>query len=158
MTDKPKQWLYQDLIGNMSRFTFPVCRFVQLGYGRTEYFTWEDTITDPSVIALSFYSGWLSFTLVASTDAGAIVVSAAILSHLLLFHTSHTTLYVAVIWLISRSLRTHWQMAVSTLFTTSLFSQGSSPTQGGTTSTSSSRRWRWNMRRRRRTLLTTIVP
>ena len=71
MTDKPKQWLYQDLIGNMSRFTFPVCRFVQLGYGRTEYFTWEDTITDPSVIALSFYSGWLSFSLVASTDADA---------------------------------------------------------------------------------------
>ena len=37
-------------------------RFVQLGYGRTEYFTWEDTVTDPSVIALSFYSGLFSYT------------------------------------------------------------------------------------------------
>jgi len=36
--------------------------FVQLGYGRTEYFTWEDTVTDPSVIALSFYSGLFSYT------------------------------------------------------------------------------------------------
>ena len=37
-------------------------RFVQLGYGRTEYFTWEDTVTDPSRIALSFYSGLFSYT------------------------------------------------------------------------------------------------
>ena len=37
-------------------------RFVQLGYGRTEYFTWEDTVTDPSLIALSFYSGLFSYT------------------------------------------------------------------------------------------------
>ena len=39
-----------------------VSRFVQLGYGRTEYFTWEDTVTDPSLIALSFYSGLFSYT------------------------------------------------------------------------------------------------
>ena len=39
-----------------------VSRFVQLGYGRTEYFTWEDTVTDPSRIALSFYSGLFSYT------------------------------------------------------------------------------------------------
>ena len=100
---------------NKSRITFPMCRFVQLGYGRTEYFTWEDTITDPSVIALSFYSGWLPFSLVASTDAGV--------------HSSFSSLsgtpsypicssfvlviqpfFVAVIWLVSRSLRTHWQI------------------------------------------------
>ena len=36
--------------------------FVQLGRGRTEYFTWEDTETDPSVIALSFYSGLFAYT------------------------------------------------------------------------------------------------
>ena len=35
---------------------------MQLGYGRTEYFTWEDTVTDPSLIALSFYSGLFSYT------------------------------------------------------------------------------------------------
>ena len=39
-----------------------VCRFVQLGYGRTEYFTWKDTVTDPTLIALSFYSGLFSYT------------------------------------------------------------------------------------------------
>ena len=59
-----------------SRITFPVCRFVQLGYGRTEYFTWEDTITDPSVIALSFYSGWLSFFWLLALMQTPIVVSA----------------------------------------------------------------------------------
>jgi len=36
--------------------------FVQLGRGRTEYFTWDDTETDPSIIALSFYSGLFAYT------------------------------------------------------------------------------------------------
>jgi len=36
--------------------------FVQLGRGRTEYFTWEGTETDPTVIALSFYSGLFAYT------------------------------------------------------------------------------------------------
>ena len=36
--------------------------FVQLGRGRTEYFTWDNTETDPSVIALSFYSGLFAYT------------------------------------------------------------------------------------------------
>ena len=33
---------------------------VQLGRGKTENFTWEDTETDITKIALSFYSGELS--------------------------------------------------------------------------------------------------
>ena len=36
--------------------------FVQLGRGNTEYFTWDGTETDPSVIALSFYSGLFAYT------------------------------------------------------------------------------------------------
>ena len=36
--------------------------FVQLGRGNTEYFSWEGTVTDPSVIALSFYSGLFAYT------------------------------------------------------------------------------------------------
>jgi len=36
--------------------------FVQLGKGHTEHFTWDDTETDPSVIALSFYSGLFAYT------------------------------------------------------------------------------------------------
>ena len=36
--------------------------FVQLGKGNTGNFTWEDTETDPTVIALSFYSGLFAYT------------------------------------------------------------------------------------------------
>lgn len=36
--------------------------FVQLGRGRTEHFTWEGTETNPTVIALSFYSGLFAYT------------------------------------------------------------------------------------------------
>ena len=36
--------------------------FVQLGKGRTEQFTWEGTKTDPTVIALSFYSGLFAYS------------------------------------------------------------------------------------------------
>ena len=36
--------------------------FVQLGSGNTEHFTWDGTVTDPSVIALSFYSGLFAYT------------------------------------------------------------------------------------------------
>ena len=36
--------------------------FIQLGRGRTEFFTWENTETDVTVIALSFYSGLFSYT------------------------------------------------------------------------------------------------
>lgn len=36
--------------------------FVQLGSGKVEYFTWEGTETDPTVIALSFYSGLFAYT------------------------------------------------------------------------------------------------
>ena len=36
--------------------------FVQLGSGNTEHFTWDGTETDPSVIALSFYSGLFAYT------------------------------------------------------------------------------------------------
>jgi len=35
---------------------------VQLGYGKTEHFTFENSQTDVSVIALSFYSGLFSYT------------------------------------------------------------------------------------------------
>ena len=35
---------------------------VQLGSGNTEYFTWDGTETDPTVIALSFYSGLFAYT------------------------------------------------------------------------------------------------
>ena len=35
---------------------------VQLGHGRTEFFTFENSETDVSVIALSFYSGLFSYT------------------------------------------------------------------------------------------------
>jgi len=35
---------------------------VQLGKGKTDNFTWEDTETDPTVIALSFYSGLFAYT------------------------------------------------------------------------------------------------
>ena len=36
--------------------------FVQLGSGNTEHFTWDGTETDPTVIALSFYSGLFAYT------------------------------------------------------------------------------------------------
>ena len=36
--------------------------FIQLGRGRTEFFTWENTETDVTVIALSFYAGLFSYT------------------------------------------------------------------------------------------------
>ena len=36
--------------------------FVQLGSGHTQHFTWDGTETDPSVIALSFYSGLFAYT------------------------------------------------------------------------------------------------
>jgi len=36
--------------------------FVQLGQGKTEFFTWDGTEKDPTVIALSFYSGLFSYT------------------------------------------------------------------------------------------------
>ena len=36
--------------------------FVQLGKGRTEQFTWEGTETDPTLIALSFYSGLFAYS------------------------------------------------------------------------------------------------
>lgn len=36
--------------------------FVQLGLGHTDYFTWEGTVTDPTLIALSFYSGLFAYT------------------------------------------------------------------------------------------------
>jgi len=36
--------------------------FVQLGKGKTDYFSWEGTETDPTVIALSFYSGLFAYT------------------------------------------------------------------------------------------------
>jgi len=36
--------------------------FVQLGSGKTEHFTWDGTETDPTVIALSFYSGLFAYT------------------------------------------------------------------------------------------------
>ena len=36
--------------------------FLQLGRGRTEFFTWENTEEDITVIALSFYSGLFSYT------------------------------------------------------------------------------------------------
>ena len=39
-----------------------VSRFVQLGHGKTEFFTFENSETDVSVIALSFYSGLFSYT------------------------------------------------------------------------------------------------
>ena len=35
---------------------------VQLGHGKTEFFTFENSETDVSVIALSFYSGLFSYT------------------------------------------------------------------------------------------------
>ena len=35
---------------------------VQLGHGRTEFFTFENSETDVTVIALSFYSGLFSYT------------------------------------------------------------------------------------------------
>merc|ERR1719397_2502444 len=35
---------------------------VNLGQGRTEFFTWENSETDPTLIALSFYSGLFSYT------------------------------------------------------------------------------------------------
>ena len=35
---------------------------VNLGRGRTEFFTWENSETDPTLIALSFYSGLFSYT------------------------------------------------------------------------------------------------
>ena len=36
--------------------------FVRLGQGHTEHFTWEGTEKDPTVIALSFYSGLFAYT------------------------------------------------------------------------------------------------
>merc|ERR1711971_1094404 len=36
--------------------------FVRLGQGWTEHFTWTDTETDPTLIALSFYSGLFAYT------------------------------------------------------------------------------------------------
>lgn len=36
--------------------------FVQLGRGNMEYFTWDGTEEDPTVIALSFYSGLFAYT------------------------------------------------------------------------------------------------
>jgi amino acid transporter len=36
--------------------------FIQLGRGRTEFFTWDNTEDDVTVIALSFYSGLFSYT------------------------------------------------------------------------------------------------
>jgi len=35
---------------------------VQLGKGNTSHFTWDDTLEDPFVIALSFYSGLFAYT------------------------------------------------------------------------------------------------
>ena len=39
-----------------------VTGLVQLGQGRVEHFTWDDTETDPATLALSFYSGLFAFT------------------------------------------------------------------------------------------------
>ena len=35
---------------------------VQLGHGKTEFFTFENSETDVTIIALSFYSGLFSYT------------------------------------------------------------------------------------------------
>ena len=35
---------------------------VQLGHGKTEFFTFENSETDITIIALSFYSGLFSYT------------------------------------------------------------------------------------------------
>uniref|UniRef100_A0A2P2I2B2 Large neutral amino acids transporter small subunit 1-like n=1 Tax=Hirondellea gigas TaxID=1518452 RepID=A0A2P2I2B2_9CRUS len=42
-------------------FVIIITGFVQLGYGHTEYFTFENTETDISEIALSFYSGLFAY-------------------------------------------------------------------------------------------------
>ena len=42
-------------------FIIIVTGVVQLGKGNTQHFTWEDTNTDPTKIALSFYSGLFAF-------------------------------------------------------------------------------------------------
>ena len=34
---------------------------MQLGQGRWEYFTWEGSYTDPTVVATSFYSGLFAY-------------------------------------------------------------------------------------------------
>ena len=39
-----------------------VTGMVELGRGRVEHFTWDDTETDPATLALSFYSGLFAFT------------------------------------------------------------------------------------------------
>ena len=36
--------------------------FVQLGKGNTAHFSWEGTKTDPTLIALSFYSGLFAYS------------------------------------------------------------------------------------------------
>ncbi len=36
--------------------------FYQLSQGKYQYFTWEGTQTDPTVIAASFYSGLFAYT------------------------------------------------------------------------------------------------
>ena len=38
-----------------------IAGFVQLGRGRVEYFTWDNTETDVTKIALSFYSGLFAY-------------------------------------------------------------------------------------------------
>lgn len=57
--------LFQDYLTYAKVFALVlICMtgFVQLGRGNTSYFTWEGTVTDPSVIALSFYSGLFAYT------------------------------------------------------------------------------------------------
>ena len=38
-----------------------IAGFVQLGRGKVEYFTWDNTETDVTKIALSFYSGLFAY-------------------------------------------------------------------------------------------------
>jgi L-type amino acid transporter 8 len=45
----------------LALFIIIVTGFVQLGNGRVEYFTWENTETDVTKIALSFYSGLFAY-------------------------------------------------------------------------------------------------
>jgi len=45
----------------LALFIIIMTGFVQLGRGKTENFTWENTETDPMTIALSFYSGLFAY-------------------------------------------------------------------------------------------------
>ena len=156
MTDKPKQWFYQDPIEICPESLFLFAGLFSWGtVGRSTSPGRILSLTPVSLLCPSTQVG-CHFLLVASTDAGAYSSFSSLSST-----PSHPIWSSFLLFIQPFLLRLYgWKQEFEDKLADSLspFSQGSSPTQGGTTSTSSSRRWRWNIRGRRRILLTSIVP